>query len=164
MDLQPYTLEQIFLAAIKSEIESKKVYEDLANMVRNVFLKEKLLFLAGEEDKHEMFLEAKFKELFPNKELIIPHKSPVPLPDILIPNEKIPHSDVIQSAMGAELAAREFYLAMKDLFDSQSEIRSTLEYFANMELGHYQLLSIERDNILKFEDYDTYWEMMNIGP
>ena len=164
MDLQPYTLEQIFFVAIKSEIDSKKVYEDLANTVRNVFLKEKLLFLASEEDKHEMFLEAKFNELFPNKDMIIPQTSPVPLPDILIPDGNVPHSEVIQSAMGAELAAREFYLAMKDLFDSQSEIRSTLEYFANMELGHYQLLSIERDNLLKFEDYDNYWEMMNIGP
>lgn len=164
MDLQSYTMEQVFQAAIKSEKESTKVYADLAAMVRNVFLKEKLMFLSSEEEKHRTLLEGEFEKHLPGKECVLPETSPVPLPELVVPDESIPLTEVIDSAMKAELAAKDFYLSMKEFFKDDDEINPMLDYFASMEMGHYQMLSIERENIAQFEDYDSYWEMMNIGP
>ncbi len=41
--------------------------------------------------------------------------------------------------------------------------KNTLEYFANMELGHFKILEIEKENVEKFEEYDDYWPMMHVG-
>jgi rubrerythrin len=42
-------------------------------------------------------------------------------------------------------------------------MRKTLEFFATMEMGHYRILEMERDNMKRFESYDTYWPMMHLG-
>jgi len=52
MDLSGYTLEDLLLAAIKSEVESERIYSSLAGRVGNFFLKDRLNFLAGEERRH----------------------------------------------------------------------------------------------------------------
>lgn len=164
MDLNKYTKLELFQAAIKSEKESNMVYARLGAMVRNVFLKEKLVYLAKEEEKHAAVLMYEFVAHFPLQEMVIPEKSPIPLPEILIPDENVPLSEIIDSAIKAEIAARDFYLSMKDLFDAGDSIRNTLDFLASMENAHHTLLSIERENIAQFEEYDAYWDMMNIGP
>ena len=52
VDLKKYTLEELLLAAMKSEIESHTVYTTIADQVKNGLLKDKLKFLAKEEEKH----------------------------------------------------------------------------------------------------------------
>ena len=163
MDLNKYTKQELFQAAIRSEQESTRVYARLAAMVKNIFLKEKLEYLAKEEEKHTAALMYEFIAHFPNEEMIIPERSPVPLPEILIPDENVQLSEVIDSAIKAEIAARDFYLSMKDLFPEDDSIRKTLDFFAAMENAHFTLLSIERENLARFEEYDTYWDVMNIG-
>lgn len=164
MDMNEYTKLELFQAAIQSEKESNRVYSHLAVSVRNVFLKEKLKYLAQEEEKHVAVLMYEFTAHFPGGELNLPSRSPVPLPEILIPDETVLLSEIIDSAMKAEKAAKDFYLSMKDLFDPDDSIRNTLDFLAAMEDGHYKLLSLERENLAQFEEYDTYWDMMNIGP
>lgn len=164
MDLNDYTKRELFQAAIKSEKESNKVYASLATMVRNVFLREKLTYLAKEEEKHAAVLMYEFIAHFPDMELVIPEKSPVPLPEIMIPDESVPLSEIIDSAIKAEIAARDFYLSMRGIFEEDDSIRKTLNFLASMEDAHRALLTIERENIAQFEEYDSYWEMMNIGP
>jgi rubrerythrin len=163
MDLSEYGLEDVFLAAIMSEVESKCVYSKLADRVKNAFLKERLRFLAAEEEKHRDFLEKAFRQKFPGKEPTLPEASPVPLPNIIIPDENVRTSEVLESAMNAELAAKEFYLAFAQQL-ADTEQKRTLEYFALMEEGHYAILKVEKENSLKFEDYDEYWPMMHVGP
>lgn len=163
MDLSSYSLEDVFLSAIKSEVESKTVYSKLAGSVKNAFLKERLNFLAAEEERHRQFLMKAFRGNFPGKEPVPPETSPVPLPIIMIPDEMVPISEVLESAMQAELAAKDFYLAFADLLDD-AEQKRTLEYFALMEEGHYEILKVEKENSLRFEDYDDYWPMMHVGP
>jgi len=51
MDLKKYTLEDLLLAAMKSEIESHAVYTSIATQVKNGLLKDKFKFLAQEEKK-----------------------------------------------------------------------------------------------------------------
>ncbi len=162
MNLEEYNLRTLLLAAIKSEVESKDVYETLAARVKNALLKERLLFLAGEEDKHRAFLEALYRQEFPGEEIELPDKTPVPLPHVDASENRL-LSEIIEDAMKAELAAKDFYESMKDLLQDEKN-RNMLQILANMEQGHYDILAKELENLKQFEDYDTYWPMMNIGP
>ena len=162
MNLEEYNLKTLLLAAIKSEVESKKVYEDLANRVKNALLKERLLFLAGEEDKHRAFLEALYRQKFPDEEIVLPEKTPVPLPEVDASEDRL-LSEIIEDAMKAELAAKEFYESLKDLLQDEKN-RNMLQILANMEQGHYDILAKELENLKTFENYDEYWPMMHVGP
>ena len=163
MDLGAYNNEELFFSAIRAEIGSKEVYQKLADGVNNAFLKDKLKFLASEEDKHRSFLENAYLTEFPGRDIELPGSSPVPLPEISLPNESVPVSEVIESAMKAELAAQEFYLAFAESLEDNPELVKTLKYFASMELGHYNILEVELKNIETYEEYDDYWPMMHAG-
>ncbi len=165
MDLSIYSLQDLLLTALKSEIEAKAVYSQLAEGVENYVLKDRLNFLAGEEEKHRHFLQGLFRKTFPDRELLIPRgKSPVPLPEIAIDTENMPLSEVLESAMGAELAACEFYTGVADRFEEHPETKRMLLYIASMEMAHHKILEIEWDNARKYEDYDSEWPMMHVGP
>jgi rubrerythrin len=94
----------------------------------------------------------------------MPDRTPVPLPEIKINDEKIQISDVLQQAMMAEMAAHDFYLGVSIRFKDEIEIFNMLKYIADMEMGHYRLLEIEKENSLRFESYDDSWPMMHVGP
>ncbi|MBI5000973.1 MAG: ferritin family protein [Euryarchaeota archaeon] len=163
MDLHKYSLEDVYLSAIKAEIESEELYDGLAARVRNAFLREKLEYLAAEEEKHRAAVERMHAKEFPEKELALPSKSPVPLPRVGKPEGR-KLSEVFEMAMEAEKAASEFYTAFAELFPNDRPKRLALQYFATMEMGHYKLIEIEKDNALKFENFDDYWPMMHAGP
>jgi len=165
MDLSIYSVEDLILTARKSESEAQQAYAGLAGGVENFALKERLNFLAGEEEKHGQFFERLYHKQYAGKEMVQPQgDSPVPLPEISIDTENVPLSEILESAMKAETAAREFYLGLADRFDGQPEIQRMLHYIASMELGHYKILEIEAENARKFEDYDAEWPMMHVGP
>ena len=163
MDLRIYNEEELFLTAIKAEVEANKIYSKLADGVKNAYLKDKLKFLASEEVKHRQYLEKTYNDRFPNKQLVLPEHTAVPLPEVHIPDERVPVSEILSSAMEAEHAAQEFYNSFAERFTEQPELRRTLQLFATMELGHYKILEIEKDNVDKFEEYDDYWPMMHVG-
>lgn len=162
MDLTEYSLEDLLLAAIKSEIESRNVYASLEAKVKNAFLKDRLNFLANEETKHQMFIEHLFEKTFPGRKIVIPAETPVPIPWLHIPDETVPLSHVIAKAMEAEKDAHEFYEGLADRFDD-ADIKGMLHYFADMELNHYRILDAEQENMKRFEDFDVEWPMMNVG-
>jgi rubrerythrin len=165
MDLSIYKVEDLLLTALKSELEAKEAYLRLASGIKNFVLKERLNFLAGEEEKHQQFFDRLYRKNYPQKDLAVPKgKSPVPLPEITIDTENIPLSEILEGAMKAETAARDFYTGIADRFDEQPEVRKMLLYIASMEMAHYKILEIERDNARKFEDYDSEWPMMHVGP
>ena len=128
MDLSNYTLEDLFITAIKSEIDSRRVYATQANRVKNIFLKEKLRFLSAEEEKHRILLEDEFHRKFPGKKIIVPKKSPVPLPELNIPEEELPIADALEKAMEVELAARDYYLSLSEIVENPPHLRRTLEF------------------------------------
>lgn len=165
MDLSKYSLKDFFLTALKSEEDSRAAYSKSASSVKNVFLKDRLIFLAGEEEKHKIFIEELYRKNYPDvTKIILPKKTPIPIPEMLIYDRDVRLSDVLKSAMNAEMAANEFYSALAEKFTKEPMIKVTLEYFASMELGHYKLLEIEREKSLKFEEYDQYSPMMHVGP
>jgi rubrerythrin len=164
MDLGQYTLEDLILSALKSEVDAKAVYSAIAEGVTNAYLQSRLRFLAEEEEKHRVYLEALFISQFPGRELVLPDRTPVPLPAIDLPSDHVPLSTVFNQAMTAESTASEFYADVALRFDEGSEERAMLLDFSKMEMGHYELLKQEMDAASSFEDFDTNWPMMHAGP
>jgi len=163
LNLEKYDLDNLLLAAIKSEVESNTLYLKIAKKTENGLLQDKLRFLAKEEDRHRLYVEEIYKENFPKKEIILPKETPVPLPKIEI-NEDMPISKLLKKAMDAEKHAHEFYELLAKRFESGSKIYNTLLYFADMETGHYKILEIEMESMERFEEADEYWPMMHVGP
>lgn len=164
MDLRKYTLEDLLLAALKSESESNDIYTKMAEQVKNGLLKDKLNFLASEEQKHQAFIEQVYKAKFPKKKILIPKTTPVPLPPLVIPDEETSLSTLLKSAMQAEKSAHEFYQELSKQFTKDEKIRNILSYFADMELQHYKILEIEKESMDRFEEADVYWDMVHVGP
>lgn len=164
MDLRKYTLEDLLLAALKSESESNDIYTKMAEQVKNGLLKDKLNFLASEEQKHQAFIEQVYKAKFPKKKILIPKTTPVPLPPLVLPDEETSLSTLLKSAMQAEKSAHEFYQELSKQFTKDEKIRNILSYFADMELQHYKILEIEKESMDRFEEADVYWDMVHVGP
>jgi rubrerythrin len=164
MDLSEFNEETLLLAALRSEIDSKLVYQQVADRVKNALLKDKLRFISAEEEKHRSVIEGVFKERFPSKEITIPEDSPVPLPEIKIADEMMPLSEVFSMAMNAETAAYEFYHHLAGLYEDQPRLNRMIAYVASMEMGHYKLLEIEKGNMERFEDFDVYLPQIHVGP
>jgi rubrerythrin len=164
MDLKKYSLEELLLAAMKSEVESNAVYTTIARTIKNGLLKDKFEFLAKEEEKHRAFIEQLYKKKFPKKIIMLPSTTPVPLPALRIPDEDAPLGAVLLSAMNAEQAASEFYKGLSKQFKDEVTVHNTLLYFADMELQHYKILEIEKQSMDRFEEADVYWPMVHAGP
>jgi rubrerythrin len=164
MDLSEFDEGTLLLAALRSEIDSKLVYQQVADRVKNALLKDKLNFISGEEEKHRSVIEGVYRERFPNKEIAIPENSPVPLPEIRITDEMVPLSEVFSMAMNAETAAYEFYQQLAGLYEDDPRLNKMIAYIASMEMGHYRLLEIEKDNMERFEDLDVYLPHVHVGP
>lgn len=164
MNLDEFDLEDLVLAALKSEIEAKEIYLSTAESVKNFLLKDRLKFLGAEEEKHRGFFENLHKKKFPDKELKLPESSPVPLPKMKAVSESIPISEMLKIAMDAETAAHDFYLNLAEKFTDDEAINKTLRYIAKMELGHFKLLESERTSVLEYEYFDEVWPMMHMGP
>jgi rubrerythrin len=164
MDLSKYELKDLILAALKSEIESRKIYLGLSENVKNFMLADRLKFLADEEKKHKDIFTKIFKDRFPGEKMEIPRQTPVPLPEIKMEEAKVPVSEVLQRAMAAEKAAHDFYTSMVALFSPDKGMQSMLTHIARMELGHYKILELEKESAVEIEDTDVVWPMIHIGP
>ncbi len=165
MDLGKYKLEDAFVTAIKSEVESHALYMKLAARVRNAFLHDRLKFLAGEEERHRKILVKMHETYFPGAKLVLPDKSPIPLPEIAFDDVSPPALvHVFEQAMKAELAAQSFYLGLSEKVKDNQQVSDTLRYFAAMENNHYRILEAERVNAEKMDDYDDYNPLMHAGP
>lgn len=163
MNLGHYDLEDLLLAAIKSEVDSYKLYTKMGKKTKNGLLKDKLDFLAKEEEKHKQFIEEIYSNHYPDKTLKIPDKTPVPLPEVVM-NEDTPLSALLKEAMSAEQNASEFYKNLAGRFEENSKIHNTLFYFADMEIGHYKILEMEKNSMERYEEDDVYWPMVHAGP
>jgi len=163
MDLGHYDLEDLLLTAIKSEKESNKLYSKMMKKTKNELLKDKLQFLANEEEKHREFIEEIYRNHYPDKKLKLPDKTPIPLPGIQI-TEDMPLSVLLKNAMNVEQNASDFYKKLAERFEEGCQIYNTLKYFADMEIGHYKILETEKNSMERYEEDDVYWPMVHAGP
>jgi len=147
--------------ALRAEIDSRDIYQKASTMTKNALLKEKFNFLSGEEAKHRVLIENIIKMKFPNEEIEIPESTEVPLPKITI-SGKDPISKLLTQAMDAEKETSKFYANIAKQLDEENA--SLMQYLSSIEMSHYYFLQAEKDLILKFENYDQYFEMMHVGP
>ena len=164
MDLSNFDIEELLLAAIKSEADSNNLYKKMSKRTKNGLLQDKLLFLAKEEEKHRLFVEEIYKNHFPGNRIELPKKSPVPLPEIKLTDNEMPMSILLKSAMDAEKSASEFYKSLANRFEEGTKIFNTLLYFSDMEIGHFKILEMEKESMERFEQSDVYWPMVHAGP
>ena len=134
MNLDKYDLEELLLTAIKSEVESNKLYKKTAKKTENGLLQDKLEFLANEEDKHKIYVEDIYRNHYPGKEIKLPKITPVPLPEIKI-NDDMPVSKILISAMVAEKSAQDFYKSLNHLHHFLHHL-PTLLIFGQSSLPH----------------------------
>ncbi len=163
MNIGHYDIKDLLLTAMKNEIDSKSLYLKLATKTENGLLKDKLKFLADEEEKHRLFIEDIYKNHFPENDIKIPDETIVPLPVVLI-DDNTPMSNLLKQAMLAEEAASNFYKSLAERFENESKIHKTLMYFADMEIGHYKILEMEKQSMERYEEDDVYWPMVHAGP
>ena len=150
---------EIFSIAVKSELDSKKIYEKMAEKTSNFVLKDKLRFLAKEEEKHRKILENMFNKLYPDEDLKISEKSLVPKIDI--ESAEIP--ELLEKAMESERIEEKFY---RDLAE-KSEYKNILLYLADAEKGHHAILEAEHNMIMQYPDYyNKSWDtdMIHLEP
>ncbi|MGE3063431.1 MAG: desulfoferrodoxin family protein [bacterium] len=163
-NINEFNREDVILFAIKSERSAMTVYSTLAKRVKNAILKERLTFLAGEEEKHEAYFEELYKMTYLNKNIVIPPDDIIPTPRIDVKDENKNISEVLSSAMDAELAANEFYLDAAVKFTDMPKTAKMLKFFASMEMIHYAILSVEKKNAEIFESYEFEVPMIHVGP
>ncbi len=163
MDLTALDVKTLLSAAIDAEVRAGDVYRKVANRVKNYVLKERLTFLAGEEDKHRGFLEDLFRKTYPGDRPLEVPEGKVPLPAIKVDTELDPISTILEQAMYAEAAAKEFYASLADRVGDEETARM-LRFLSAMEDGHYKLLENELENARRFEDYENMWDMIHVGP
>jgi rubrerythrin len=149
-----HSLEDLFGIAIKAEIEAQNIYKEISEYTKNMVLKEKMQFLAGEEEKHETILRGLFQQKFPGTEPVIPSQTVAPVP-AWKPDEEGNVSDVLKAAMQTEEDAKTFYEAMAARIE-EPKMQSMLRYLAAMEKTHYHLLETEYNAAMELEDYDRF--------
>ncbi|MHB8056134.1 MAG: ferritin-like domain-containing protein [Candidatus Aminicenantales bacterium] len=158
----------VYPVAIRAEIDAAEIYRGLLEKVKNEALRDKLNFLAREEDRHKGILERLFRDHFPDRTLIVPAAGGRPKKAIPI-GEATAVQDLFQLAMAKEKEAEEYYGGAKALAeDAQS--RRILDYLARAERSHYYMLRSEIDLLIRFPEYydvaaeNEGQELFNIGP
>ena len=138
--------------AIRSEIDAQEVYSDLAGMCGDELLKNRFLSLFHEERRHQTLLEKKYKEMFPETDLVLPQSQ---LPTEVVESgirKKMNIKDVLQLAINEEKRVREFYLdcagSVKDLSGNRM-----FRFLADMEFSHQMMLTAELELIEKYPSY-----------
>jgi len=166
MDIEDVSFEEMLKGAVKAEINAREVYEHMAGRVDNFVMTERFEFLAGEEKKHEGFLRNIYKSVGSQRDLDVPEETPVPLPYIRY-GDDIDESEIIEQAMDAEIASRDFYRKMAEKADDaglQRNPKKLLDYLAGMEQNHYEILKEEFNMMSEFEEFDEYYPGMHQGP
>jgi len=150
---------EIMGIAVRAEMDAAAIYRGLFGRVKNEVLRQKLDFLAREEDRHKALLERLFKDKFPGQALRVPEAG---RPAKGVPAvEDMAVLDLFKLAMGKEKEAEEFYKDAKARIEDPAAKRM-LEYLSRIERGHYFMIKSEIDLLQVFPDsYDV--EEANIG-
>ncbi len=152
--------------AAKAEDNSREVYDFMADRAKNFVVSDRFRFLADEEQKHEDFIRELYRRFTDGEDLKIPDETPVPMPFITY-DEDSDESDLIEQAMEAEIAARDFYMELAKKAKDEGldgEVVETMRYLSGMEQNHHAILESEYQRMKDFEQFDDYFPGMHMGP
>jgi len=150
-DLSKQTVAELLGVAIRSEIDSNRIYSAWAEKLSNPLLKEKFQWLAKEEQKHKEILENLFTELHPDSELHVPDQVPEALMKGIAITPSSTLADFLFQAMETEKSAETFYAKLAGRVDEGK--KKILNYLSSVEHSHYMMLKSEYTVALAFEDY-----------
>ena len=151
LDVSTASVKELLGYSIRAEMDSNKLYSDLADRVSNPLLKEKFNWLAFEENKHKEILMKLHSALFPQHTIHIPEE---PSQDLFKPVDVAPASsliDILLQAMEAEKFAEDFYTRLAERVEESQ--KRLLRYLSKVEHSHYLMLKTEYDAVQDFEDY-----------
>ena len=150
-DLSKQTVGELLGVAVRSEIDSNRIYKAWGDKLSNPLLKEKFRWLANEEQKHKEILENLFKELHPGGELQIPDQVPEELIKRIAITPSSTLADFLYQAMETEKSAETFYAKLAGRVEETK--KKILNYLSSVEHSHYMMLKSEYSLALAFEDY-----------
>jgi rubrerythrin len=140
--------------AVRCEIDAQELYQNLVSLTDNDLLKERFLNLSQEEKRHQLLLEKKYKEMFPNVELKIP---PCQLPGEMMDKsvgKGMGIKGVLKLAIDESKRVKEFYLDCTETTTDLSGKRM-FRFLADMKFSHQMMLNAELEMI---EKYPSYYE------
>ena len=140
--------------AIRDLIDAQDIYLDLASMTENDLIRDRFKNLYSEEKIHQKLLEEKYKEMFPNVDLMIPNSKLPKEAKESKRRKKMEIRDVLKLAIGEHKRSREFYL---DCIESDIDPsgKRMFRFLADMKFSHQMILSVELEML---EKYPTYME------
>ncbi|AAL81323.1 rubrerythrin [Pyrococcus furiosus DSM 3638] len=153
------TEKEIFEIAINSEIKAKEAYEKLASMTKSDIIRDELLFLANEEEKHRQIIEkiakkyeapegggkkVKLEVLGEFKVIAEKMSEIIKKPDVNI-------DEIYEVAMEAELVSEKLYKELSKYAATESA-KTLLEMLADMERNHYNILKKQYEYIIRYPD------------
>lgn len=138
--------------AIRSEMDSRDVYRELAARCGNPITRRRLELLAAEEEQHLQDLTLRYEEVADGVPLALP---PSRLPKGMTDAESRCRLDVtriLDMAIEEERRSREFYLqAARDTSDPSG--RAMFRFLADMEYLHWMTLAQEKDLLVRYPNY-----------
>jgi len=151
MNVAKAPLKKLLGMAVRSEIDSNRIYTELAKRVKNPLLQEKFSILAFEEKKHKEVLENLFDVLYQGEKMEIPEKTEEALLPSIHFSPSSTLAQILYQAMQSEKAAQNFYASLAKRVKAQK--KKILEYLSKVEKSHYMMLRSEYVLALQFEDY-----------
>lgn len=166
VDVSSMSIDQALSLALKSELESEKVYRRLKKLVKNFVIRDKLDFLIKEEKKHQKVIEGLYQKMFSGEEPSLPKKSIFPRLTLAL-EEESSVLELLELAMESERLFEDFYDHLSEEVENRA-VQEILQYLSRMENGHYSLLKGEYDLCMRDEMYydreDFQYDMVHIGP
>jgi len=169
MEISPnLTTLEILGIAIKSEIDSAKLYQRLIDKIKNKAVRERIGLLIKEEKKHREIFESLHRQKFPEVEIAIPKTSFVPKMESAL-TQDLSAKELLEVAMENEKTSERFY---SDLEKRSLDLsgKAMLQYLSRAEQTHYKIIKDEYDMLQQFPDYFEMEEfllgdrLMHLGP
>jgi len=160
--------EEIFPVAIRAELDAAALYHGLHGRIKNEVLKQKLDFLAREEERHKAILERLFADRLPGKKLEIPAPAQGPRKAVAV-EETTAVIDLFKLAMLKEKEAEEFYRDSRARMEDAGS-KKVLDYLSRVERSHYFMLKSEIDILERFpeyfdaDDFHVGQDLFHVGP
>ncbi|ACS90920.1 hypothetical protein TSIB_1871 [Thermococcus sibiricus MM 739] len=153
------TDKEVFEIALNAEIKAKEAYEKMASLVKSDIIRDELLFLAKEEDKHRQIIE-KMAEKFKESEGE-PKKIEIEvMGEFKVIAEKMAEAikkpdfnldEVYEIAMEAELVSEKLYKELAS-YGANEKTKFVLKMLADMERQHFNILKKQYEYIMQYPD------------
>lgn len=170
------TDREVFEIAVNAEIRAKEAYEKLASAVKSDIIRDELLFLAREEDKHRKIVEKMVEKLEvgdtePKKveiEVMGEFKVIADKMAEIIKKPELNLDEVYEVAMEAEVVSEHLYTELAK-YAATEVTKTLLGMLADMEHNHYNILKKQYEYITRYpevykeEFYDQLMKDINFN-